>query len=174
MPDEKNAAEQEPGKGEAGSRWSELYKTEDYWAIWLGLAIIAIGLLIFLPRPPEGMHETIEKSNATMAREAEAAPFRTIAWYQAGDAKQKLKATGNDLAGTIAKFVGKPHGWKRNPAEAFVVTEARPADSAWWSPSESNRDLWLFGPARIPITPELRVSRLGARNVKELGADDGT
>ena len=40
---------------EEGSRWRELYRTDDYWAIWLGLAIIAAGLIIFLPHPPENM-----------------------------------------------------------------------------------------------------------------------
>ncbi len=42
MPEEKNAAEQGEGKGEGGSRWRELYKTEDWWSVWVGF-----GLLIF-------------------------------------------------------------------------------------------------------------------------------
>ena len=50
MSEDNRAAEKEETGGEGGSRWRELYKTEDYWAIWLGLAIIAVGLLVFLPR----------------------------------------------------------------------------------------------------------------------------
>ncbi len=126
--DDERGTEQDEGSAEQGSRWRELYKTEDYWAIWLGLAIIAIGLFIFLPRGPEGMKETIERSNATMAAEAEAAPFRTLAWYRASDAKKKLKATSSDLAKTIKNYTGKPHGWTTNPIEAFVVTDARAAE----------------------------------------------
>jgi hypothetical protein len=92
MPDDNHAAEQEKSSGiEEGSRWRELYKTEDYWAIWLGLAIIAIGLLVFLPRPPEGMEETIQQSNTTMAEQAEAAPFRSVTWYQANDNKKETQ-----------------------------------------------------------------------------------
>ena len=125
---EEKQAEKQDGGGQRGSRWRELYQTEDYWAIWLGLTIILIGLLIFLPRPPEGMKETIQQSNATMAQEAEAAPFRTVAWYQAGDAKGKLKATSSMLAGTIKKYTGKPHWWKTNPNVAFVVSEDRAAE----------------------------------------------
>ncbi len=125
MPADEPAASEVEDRSAGGSRWRELYQTEDYWSIWLGLAIIAFGLLVFLPRPPEGMRATIQQSNATMAGEAESAPFRTIAWHQASDAKQKLKATGSDLAGTIKKYTGKPHGWTTNPIEAFVVTEAR-------------------------------------------------
>ncbi|MBC8875160.1 MAG: putative sulfate exporter family transporter [Planctomycetes bacterium] len=125
MSEDNQAAEQKEDKGEGGSRWSELYKTEDYWAIWLGLAIIAVGLVIFLPRAPEGMDAKIQESNTAMAQQADEAPFRTIAWYKASDAKRKLKATGEDLPKTIKKYTGKPHGWKTNPIEAFVVTEPR-------------------------------------------------
>jgi uncharacterized integral membrane protein (TIGR00698 family) len=124
MAEENVAPETGEGDVQRGSRWSELYKTEDYWAIWLGLAIIAAGLLVFLPNPPDGMKETIEQSNAIMAEEARAAPFRTVAWHEANDAKGKLKATGSDVAKTIAPYTGKPHGWKTNPAEAFVVGQA--------------------------------------------------
>ena len=113
---------------ESPSRWRELYKTEDYWAIWLGLAIIAAGLLIFLPRPPANMEATIEASNATMAQQAEGAPFKTVAWYDASDAKKKLKATSGDVPKAIAPYLGKPHKWTTNPFDAFVVTEERAAE----------------------------------------------
>ena len=39
MAEENVAPESEDVEALHGSRWSELYKTEDYWAIWLGLAI---------------------------------------------------------------------------------------------------------------------------------------
>src|SRR6185503_17630214 len=29
------------------SRWTELWKKEDWWAIWLGLGIVAVGLVLF-------------------------------------------------------------------------------------------------------------------------------
>ena len=127
MSEYEEATGQEKIREEGGSGWRELYKTEDYWAIWLGLALIVFGALVFLPRPPKGMEKTIQESNATMAKEAEAAPFRTVAWYQAGDAKRKLKATSGALPAIIMKFTGKPHGWKTNPIEAFVVSDAQAA-----------------------------------------------
>jgi len=125
MSEDNHAAEQEEVKIEGGSRWSELYKTEDYWAIWLGLAIIAAGLVIFLPRPPEDMKKKIKQNNAIMAAQMKEAGFRTIAFFEAEDAKKKLKATDGALAKKVKPYTGKPHGWKTNPIEAFVVTDAR-------------------------------------------------
>jgi uncharacterized integral membrane protein (TIGR00698 family) len=120
---ENQGAEAGPGSVEVGARWRELYTTEDYWAIWLGLAIIAGSALIFLPRPPEGMNETIAAANATMAQEAKTAPFRTVAWYAAEDTKKRVKATGGDFAKSVVNYTGKPLGWQRNPVESFVVPE---------------------------------------------------
>lgn len=108
-------------KGE--SKLSDLWKKEDYWAIWLGFALLVIGMFIFLPRPPEGMHEKIDKANATLATEAERAPFKTIAWYKATDAKKKFKASDSAIGKTIKKWTGKPHGWKSNPVDSFIMTK---------------------------------------------------
>lgn len=127
MSEDNQASEPKEDQGKSGSRWSELYKTEDYWAIWLGLAIIGVGLVIFLPRAPKDMKAKIKKSDDIMKEEKKAAKgqLRTIASYEAGDDMRKLKATDSDLPKTIRRYVGKPHGWKTNPLEAFVVTEAR-------------------------------------------------
>jgi uncharacterized membrane protein YadS len=105
------------GKG----KLSDLWKREDYWAIWLGFALIIAGLLIFMPNPPEGMKEGIEKANATLKAESEAAPFKTIAWYKAGDSKKKFKATSLPIAKTIKTWTSKTHGWKSNPLEGFMM-----------------------------------------------------
>jgi hypothetical protein len=148
MSNDEQAGEQKDGTSE--SRWCELYKTEDYWAIWLGLAIIIIGLLVFLPHPPEGMQDTIQSFNDTMQREADAAPFRTIAWYKANDAKGKLKATGGDVGPTLGKIVGKPHGWSSNPVEAFASRSRPTCRSAAF-----RRRL----PRRRPVAPRRKSSR---------------
>jgi hypothetical protein len=33
--------------------WSQLWKKEDWWAIWLGFLLIVVGILIFLPSRTE-------------------------------------------------------------------------------------------------------------------------
>lgn len=107
----------------AGSKWSDLWKTEDYWAIWIGFALIIIGFIIYFPRPPEGMREKQQKANAIMKAEAAKAPFKTIEWYNASDKKKKIKTTSTKLGKTISHWTGKPHTWSGNPIKAFIIGE---------------------------------------------------
>ena len=107
--------------------WKELISKEDYWAIWVGFALIAIGMAIFLPRPPEGMREKITRANAAMEAEAKAAPFKTVAWYQAHDAKGRVKATGEAYAHRVKRWLSKPHSWHNNPVDAFLLSSDKAA-----------------------------------------------
>ncbi len=111
----------------AVTKLSDLWKKEDYWAIWLGFLLLAIGMTIFLPRPPQNMHEKINKAEATMEAEAAKAPFKTLEWYKASDSKKKVKATSQGFAKNIKTFVSKPHKWKTNPVNAFVRDDATAA-----------------------------------------------
>jgi uncharacterized membrane protein YadS len=103
--------------------WSQLWKTEDWWAIWLGAALLAIGAVIFFPNPPEGLNQKINQANTTMEMEAGKAPFKTIEWYNASDSKGKLKASGSKTGKKIKSFTSKPHGWKANPMNALFMGE---------------------------------------------------
>ncbi len=103
--------------------WSQLWRTEDWWAIWLGVTILAIGMIIFLPNPPVGLHEKITKANATLEQEATRAPFKTIQWHKASDAKGTYKAASSDIGKKIKSFTNKPHGWKANPFDSFFMSE---------------------------------------------------
>ncbi len=135
----------EGGQATQTSRWKELWTTEDYWAIWLGVLVVLAGLLIFLPRPPDGMQSTIDESNVVLAREDAAAPFRTIAWFEASDAKAGVKGTSQGFAKAIANFLAKPHGWKSNPLESLVMSEARAAEkkAAAWTNYDSAKEKTL-------------------------------
>jgi hypothetical protein len=107
----------------AEGKLSDLWKKEDYWAIWLGFILLAIGMIIFIPRPPENMRETIASAEKTMQEQATLAPIKTIEWYKASDSKNKVKATDQSFAKKIKTFTGKPHGWKSNPADAFTMSK---------------------------------------------------
>ena len=100
----------------------DLFRKEDYWAIWLGLALLIVGMIIYLPRPPAGLDESIAKANATMEQESQA-PIKTIDWYKANDSKKKLKATSGSHAKAIKKFTSKPGKWSSNPIQAFYMSE---------------------------------------------------
>jgi uncharacterized membrane protein YadS len=96
----------------------DLYKKEDWMAIWMGFFLLIVGLLIFLPRPPEKAAE-IPKYNATMKEEAAKAPFKTIEWHNASSAKRGVRATNQDFAKTIQSFLSAPSDWDTNPVDAL-------------------------------------------------------
>jgi len=107
----------------SGSSVSDLWKKEDYWAIWLGFFILLIGIIIYFNNPPADMRAKIDEANTTLAAESTRAPFKTVEWYKAVDAKKKLKATSSPIGKTIKSFTSKPRGWKSNPIGAFVQGE---------------------------------------------------
>jgi uncharacterized integral membrane protein (TIGR00698 family) len=102
----------------------DFYTKEDWMAIWMGFLILIIGLLIFLPRPPVKMSENIAKSNEIMKAEATVAPFKTVAWHQAANAKKGIKATDQPFAKTIQKYFNPPSGWTSNPLDAVYRSQA--------------------------------------------------
>ncbi|MDL2286598.1 YeiH family protein [Desulfococcaceae bacterium OttesenSCG-928-F15] len=105
------------------ARWSDLWKKEDYWAIWLGFAVILLGFVLFISNIPTKFQETIDSSNAIMEAESDKAPFRTIEYYNAQSAKKKLAARSSDAGKSISWFLARPGGWKTNPLDSFLMTE---------------------------------------------------
>lgn len=106
-----------------GWEWSQLWKKEDWWAIWLGFLLIVVGMLVFLPRPPEGMTEKLAKADAVLRTEDSRAPFRTVEWHKANDAKSGLRATNEPYAKTIAKWLQMPGRWRNNLWESLYLSE---------------------------------------------------
>ena len=94
-------------------------------AIWLGFILLIVGLLIFIPRPPENMAENIAKHNEIMKAEAAKAPFKTIAWYKAANAKKGIKALDGPIGKTLQKFLNPPGDWKINPLDAIYRNQAQ-------------------------------------------------
>jgi len=106
---------------EAKTSLSDFWKLEDYWAIWIGLVILIVGLFIFIPNPPSNMKEDICKCNTTLKNEASKAPFRTIAWYKASKSKNKIIAANEPYAKKIKSIFNKPKSWNLNPFEAVYL-----------------------------------------------------
>ena len=78
----------------AKSQWSDLWKKEDYWAIWIGFFILIVAsCLVFGGR--QELESKYEQYAAVMKAES-AKPFKTIEWYQASAAQKGLQ--GQNLA----------------------------------------------------------------------------
>lgn len=108
--------------------WSELYKKEDWWAIWLGFIILIVGLLIFLPRPPADMDKKIDQSQSIMQVEQNKAPFHTVEWHKANDTLSGLRARNEPAGKTLATWLATPSKWSSNPMESLILTEAKAAE----------------------------------------------
>ncbi|MFH1984551.1 MAG: putative sulfate exporter family transporter [Pseudomonadota bacterium] len=108
------------------SSLSDLWTKEDYWAIWLGFFIIAVSMFLYFSYAPSAEYkEKIEKANAVMTAEAGRAPFKTIAWYTAKDAKSKLKASGTPVGKFMSHWTKRPGSWSTNPIDAFVMSKEK-------------------------------------------------
>jgi uncharacterized membrane protein YadS len=107
--------------------WSELYKKEDWWAIWLGFLLIIAGMLIFFPNPPADMDKNLAAADAVMRAEDARAPFRTVEWHTANDAKSGIRATNEPYAKTIGKWLQKPGRWSSDISESLYLSEAAAA-----------------------------------------------
>jgi uncharacterized integral membrane protein (TIGR00698 family) len=108
--------------------WSELFKKEDWLAIWLGFIILVVGVLIFLPRPPADLDAKLARAEVTLKSEDFRAPFHTIEWHQANDTKTGLRASGEPHGKTLAKWLSRPARWASNPMQALYLSETRAAD----------------------------------------------
>ncbi|MDR3358223.1 MAG: YeiH family protein [Desulfovibrio sp.] len=107
-----------------GAKISDLWKTEDYWAIWLGFLVLIAGYALFLTHTPPKFTETVNRANQTLKVAADTAPFRTIEYFRAQDAKKKLRARDSDAGKLIASYTKTPGRWKSNPLDSFYVPKA--------------------------------------------------
>ncbi|MGI6225361.1 MAG: YeiH family protein [Peptococcales bacterium] len=103
--------------------YSYLLKHEDYWAIWIGFGVLIIALLLTFAYAP-AMNQEIATNNAILEAEAAKAPFKTIEWHNANDAKASIKGSNSPIHKTINKFYAKPGSWSDNPASSFVLSSA--------------------------------------------------
>ena len=106
------------------SSWSDLWKKEDYLAIWLGFFLIFICLIgYFYYGPRDEYTQKINTANKIQSEEEARAPFKTLAWYGAADEKSKLRASsGSDIGKFLGHWTKKPGSWNNNPLDALVRT----------------------------------------------------
>ena len=109
----------------AEGKLSDLWKKEDYWAIWLGFILLIAAIFIFVTGDnAEKYKKTIEQSNATMKAEAEKAPFKTIAYLEAQDAKKKAVGSNMPASKTVKSLIATPSKWSSNVLGSLYLSEA--------------------------------------------------
>ncbi len=110
---------QDVGKWE----WSELWKKEDWWAVWLGFFLLIVGMIVYFPHSGD-MQAKLQKAEAQYAEQAQRTDkLKTIAWYQLSDAKKKVQARKISAGKWLSKFTHKPHKWTSNPIDAFYKSD---------------------------------------------------
>jgi uncharacterized integral membrane protein (TIGR00698 family) len=108
------------------SQWSDLWKKEDYLAIWLGFLIIAVCILAYTSFGPTAeFSEKIAAAKQIQEAELAKAPFKTVAWYKAQDDKGKLKGTSTPFGKFATHWTKTPGSWKTNPLDSLIRTEAQ-------------------------------------------------
>jgi uncharacterized membrane protein YadS len=108
------------------SQWSDLWKKEDYLAIWLGFIIIAVCVAAYTTFGPQNeIAGKIAAANQIQESELARAPFKTVVWHNAQDEKAELKASSSPFGKFVSHWTKKPGSWKTNPLDAFVMTEAQ-------------------------------------------------
>ncbi len=105
------------------AKLSDLWKKEDYWAIWIGVILLIIGYVIFISQAPTDIADKVAKQNQIMKAEAERAPFKTLEFYKAQDDKKKINSRGSDAAKQISWLLARPGKWSDNPLDSFMTSK---------------------------------------------------
>ena len=104
--------------------WSELIRKEDWWAVWLGFALLLLGALIYFPHSLAMEKKLLDAETKYLEQAQRTDKLKTIAWYKLYDEKKKVKAKSISVGKWLSTFSKKTHSWKSNPLDAFLMTEA--------------------------------------------------
>ena len=105
------------------SSWSDLWKKEDYWAIWLGFFILAVAA-IFVTGGKQAMVDKRAEYSQIMKAETGKAPFKTIEWYEASEARGKVAGMNLPAIKAITNNIKTPSKWSSNPLDSLMRTQA--------------------------------------------------
>ncbi len=151
----------------AKSQLSDLWKKEDYWAIWLGFFLLLLGLIVFLNNKPDGMDSKIKKANAIMEQEEAKAPFKTITWHNEAALKNKLKASSTTAGKFLKNFTSKPHKWKINPLDSLIL-----GDKA--AEAGNRKAKAKYEKAKINVETALAIAKIKEADAAKAGFSDDT
>ena len=105
--------------------WSEMWKKDDWWAIWLGFAILLAGVFIYYPHAGD-MRNKLEKAEVMYSAAASRTDaLKTIAWYELSDAKAKVQAQKIDAGKWLISVTKKTRKWTTNPLDGFFMSREK-------------------------------------------------
>lgn len=104
---------------------SDLWRKEDYWAIWIGFFCMAVA--IFLVFSNKGSLESKYGEYQSIIKTEEARPFKTIEWYNATASMKSLAGTGIPAVSGLIGWLRSPARWQSNPMDALLLTDAEAA-----------------------------------------------
>lgn len=108
------------------SKLSDLWRKEDYLAIWLGFLVIVVCIgAYFYGGSKDEISQKMAPLDQIQAVEKERAPFKTVAWHKAQDDKAKLRGSSTAFGKFVGHWTKKPGSWKTNPLDSLVRTEAQ-------------------------------------------------
>ncbi|MFO7931814.1 MAG: YeiH family protein [Thermodesulfobacteriota bacterium] len=107
------------------SMWQQIYRTEDYWAIWLAVLLFVLAVFcVFTWKPPV---EKLPEHRAAMEEEMDKAGFRTIAYTEAEEKLESIQAKKEGLTSTIYNLTNRPKKWSSNPLDSVYMSEEKAA-----------------------------------------------
>lgn len=106
------------------SQWSDLWKKEDYWAIWVGFFCMAVAIFLVFANKST-IEPKFNEAKALLAQQR-TEPFKTIEWYNASAALRKIQAQ-NEVSSVkgLINWLKTPARWKSNPMDSLVISESR-------------------------------------------------
>lgn len=147
--------------------WSEMWKTEDWWAIWLGFIILIAGVIVYFPTAGN-ISEKLQKIEEKYAAEAKKTDtFKTIGWYQLNDAKAGIKAKSSPTGKWLSNFTHKPHGWSSNPLDSFYMSAEKAA-------AKHEKALAKYNRAKEKTAAALDEARAAEQKAQEASFEDAS
>ena len=107
----------------AKSQWSDLWKKEDYWAIWIGFFFLIVAAWLCFGQRPALEARFNEYRSIITAEESK--PFKTIEWYKATAAQKNVQAQKQSQVAEVIAYLKTPARWTDNPLDALMMDQAR-------------------------------------------------
>ena len=103
------------------ARLDDLWRKEDYWAIWIGFFIIAVA--IFLVFSNRSGIEAKYNEYAAIINAEKAKPIKTIELINAQAAQKAIQGQKLPAMKALIDVLKTPARWKSNPLEALYLSD---------------------------------------------------